>query len=140
MNQLLAQIQGLQDKVNPLNDAGDMTLVYCGSLASVRSRKPACPYRVSASCSTALHCTALFLAQICKHRLASFSRLLIVLAGANSSLSIEIVGDCLIFLPVGFALQPARVASYPDVYTLTDVHFCMSTFVHMSSNTKCRNA
>ena len=32
-----------------------MTLVYCGSVASVHSHKPASPSRVSASCSTPLH-------------------------------------------------------------------------------------
>ena len=43
------------------------------------------------------------------------SQLLIVLAGAISSLSIEVVGDCFIGLPTGLALQPARVISYPVV-------------------------
>ena len=58
------------------------------------------------------HCSALFLAQACKHRLASASRLLTVLAGAISSLSAEVVGDCPTGLLIGFALQPARIASY----------------------------
>ena len=34
---------------------GAMTLVYCSSLASVHSHKPASPSRVSAWCSTSLH-------------------------------------------------------------------------------------
>ena len=34
-----------------------MTLVYCGSLAYVRSRKPARPHRVSVSSPTSLHCS-----------------------------------------------------------------------------------
>ena len=38
------------------------------------------------------------------------------LAGAIS-LSIEAVGDCLIFLLIGLTLQPARVASYPVAVT-----------------------
>ena len=94
-----------------------MPPVYCGSIASVRSPTPACPYGVSASCSTALHCS-LFLVQAFKHRLASVSRLLTVLAGAISSLSIEVVEDCFIGLPIGLPLQPARVDSYP-VLSLT---------------------
>ena len=36
-----------------------VTLVYCGSFASVHSHKPACPYRVSASSPTSLHCSSL---------------------------------------------------------------------------------
>ena len=48
-----------------------MTLVYCGSLASVRSHKPASLSRVSASCSASLHMLFFFLAQVFKHRLAS---------------------------------------------------------------------
>ena len=47
-----------------------MTLVCCGSLASVLRHKPASPSRVSASCSALPHCS-FFLAQVCKHRLAS---------------------------------------------------------------------
>ena len=38
-------------------DSADMTLVYCGSLASVRSPKPVCPYRVLAPSPTSLHCS-----------------------------------------------------------------------------------
>ena len=34
-----------------------MTLVYCGSLASVHRHKPASPSDVSASCCTSLHCS-----------------------------------------------------------------------------------
>ena len=34
-----------------------VTPVYCGSLASVRSPKPACPYRVPASSPTSLRCS-----------------------------------------------------------------------------------
>ena len=34
-----------------------LTRVCCGSLASVRSPKPACPHRVSASSPTSLHCS-----------------------------------------------------------------------------------
>ena len=47
-----------------------MTPVYCGSLVSVRSPGPACPYRVPASSPTSLHCS-LLLDQGFKHRLAS---------------------------------------------------------------------
>ena len=36
-----------------------------------------------------------------------------VFAGAIASLSIGVVGNCLIGLLIGFALQPARVPSYP---------------------------
>ena len=96
---------------------GDMPPVYCGSIASVRSPTPACPYRVPASWPTSLHCS-LFLVQAFKHRLASVSRLLTVLAGAISSLSIEAAEDCFIRLPIGLPLQPARVNSYP-VLSLT---------------------
>ena len=71
--------------------AKNMPPVYCSSFASVHSHKPASPFRVFASRPTSLHCS-LFLAQVCKHRLASVSRLLTVLAGAISSLSIEVVG------------------------------------------------
>ena len=39
--------------------------------------------------------------------------LLTVLVGAISLLSSKVVEDCLIRLPIGFALQPARVVSYP---------------------------
>ena len=92
----------------------NMTPVYCGSLASLRSPKPACPFRVPASSPTSLHCS-LFLAQVCKHRLAIVSKILTVLAGAISSLSIEVVEDCLIGLPIECALQPARVISCPVV-------------------------
>ena len=53
--------------------------------------------------------------RVCKHRLASVPQLLTVLAGVISSLSIEVVGDCLTGLPIGFPLQPARVVSYPMV-------------------------
>ena len=73
-----------------------MTLVYCGSLASVHSHKPASPSCVSASCSTPVR-MLLFLAQVCKHCLASWS--------------IGVVGNCLIGLLIGFASQPARSAS-----------------------------
>ena len=73
-----------------------ITPVYCGSLASVRSPQPAYPYRVSG-----------FIAHV-KHRLASASRLLTVLAGAISTLSIEVVGDCPFVPPIGFAFQLAR--------------------------------
>ena len=38
-----------------------MTLVYCGSLASVHSHRPANPSRVSASCSTLLHMLSFWL-------------------------------------------------------------------------------
>ena len=61
------------------------------------------------------HCTVLVLVQVCKHRLASTCPLLTVLAGSISSLSIEAVEDCLIGLPIGLALQPARVpVAVPD--------------------------
>ena len=53
-----------------------------------------------------------------KHRLANVSQFLTVLAEAISSLSIEVVEDCLVALPIGLALQPARVISYP-VLSLT---------------------
>ena len=59
------------------------------------------------------HCVAFFFwrqPQVCKHRLASVSRLLTVLAGAISSFSFEVVGDCLIRPSIGLALQPTRVA------------------------------
>ena len=54
-----------------------------------------------------------FHAQVCKHRFASVSRLLTVLAGPISSLSMEVVEVCLVGLPIGLALQPARVISFP---------------------------
>ena len=53
-----------------------------------------------------------------KHRLASVSQFLTVLAGAISSLSIEVVEDCLVALPIGLAHQPARIISCP-VLSLT---------------------
>ena len=46
---------------------------------------------------------AFLLAQVCKHRLAS----------VFTWLSIGVVGNCLIGLLIGFALQPGRVPSYP---------------------------
>ena len=61
--------------------------------------------------------TALFLAHVCKHRLARVFQLLTVLAGAISLLSMEVVRDCFIFLPSGMALQPARVASFSVAVT-----------------------
>ena len=82
----------------------------------MRSPKPACLHHVSGFI-VLRHCTALFLAQVCMHRLASVSRLLTVLARAISWLSIEVVGDCFIFLPRGIALQPARVVSFPAAVT-----------------------
>ena len=54
-----------------------------------------------------------FHAQVCKHRFASVCRLLTVLAGPISSLSMEVVEVCLVGLPIGLALQPARVISFP---------------------------
>ena len=50
-----------------------------------------------------------------KRRLASVSQLWTLLAGAISSLSIEVVEDSLIGLPIVLALQPARVISFPVV-------------------------
>ena len=48
----------IQTKQKPLRICStNMTLVYCGSLASVHSHKPARPSRVSASCPTSLHCS-----------------------------------------------------------------------------------
>ena len=67
-------------------------------------------------------CTALFfLAQVCKHRLASLlpTLCLSVFAGAITSLSIGVVGNCFIGLMFGFALQPACVPSYPVLVTPT---------------------
>ena len=55
-------------------------------------------------------CTALlFWFQVCKHRLA----------GAFTSLSIGVAGNCFIGLLIGFALQPVRVPSYPVLVTPT---------------------
>ena len=88
------------------------TLVFCGSLASLYSYKPASPSPVSASCSTSLR--AHFLAQVCKHRLATvLPAFLTVLARirAITSLSIGAVGNCLVVRLVGYAPQPARVPS-----------------------------
>ena len=62
------------------------------------------------------------MAQTCKHRLASVSRLLTVLAGAISSLSIEVVGNCLIGLLIGFAFQPERVPSHSALVVRTREH------------------
>ena len=78
----------------------DVTPVYCGSLASVRSPKSTCPHRVPASSPTSLNCS-LFPTQVCKHRLACvFPTPLAIFAGAISSLSIEVVEDCFIELAV----------------------------------------
>ena len=57
------------------------------------------------------HRSALVVAQVCKHRLASVFLTPDCLAGAITSLSIGVVGNCLIGLLIGFALQPARVPS-----------------------------
>ena len=45
------------------------------------------------------------------------SRLLTLLAGAISSLSIEVVGDRPVGPPIGFVLEPARVASHAVAVT-----------------------
>ena len=91
----------------------DVTFVYCGSLASVHSHKPASPSRVSASCPLR-RCTCSFSgsslqAQPCERVAYSLS----ALAGAMTSLSIGVVGNSLIGLMNRFALQPARVPSGP---------------------------
>ena len=87
-----------------------MTLVYYGSLASVHSRKPASPSRVSSSCSSPLHILFFWL-KSASTDVRACCQLLIVLAGAITSLSIGVVGNCLICPLIGFALQPARVPS-----------------------------
>ena len=89
-----------------------MTLVYCGSLASVHSHKPGSPSRVSASCPTLLHCFfsgSSPQAPSCERVANSLS----VLAGAITSLSIGVAGNSLIGLLIGFALQPLQVPSFP---------------------------
>ena len=80
-------------------------LCVFGSLASVHSH-------VTRVCIV-FHAIAyaIFLAQVCKHRLASVLPTLIVLARSITSLSIGVVGNCLIGLLIGFASQPARVPS-----------------------------
>ena len=70
-----------------------MTLVHCGSLASVHSHKPASPSRVSASFLTSSHCSS-YLAQLCKHRLASvLPTSLTILARIGAILSVSSLPD-----------------------------------------------
>ena len=90
-----------------------MTLVCCGSLAAVHGLVPA-KIALSASCPTSLHLLFFWLKSA-----SSVSR-----ACPDSSdrawsdlvaVDLKTVEDCLIRLPIGFALQPARVVSYPAV-------------------------
>ena len=85
-----------------------MTLVYCGSLASVHGLVPACPSRMF--CVSAY---AIFLAQIYKHSLAS---VLPTLSNWSCRSDLVVVSqsceDCLIELPIGITLQPASVVSH----------------------------
>ena len=83
-------------------------------LTSVHSRKPASPSRVSASCSTSLHMLSFWLQSARTILRALLPTPLTVPAriGAITSLSIRAVGNCLVVLLVGCALQPARVPSY----------------------------
>ena len=88
-----------------------ITLVYCGS---VRAR-PCAHMSVSRVCIT-FHATVYALFSGSCLQVPSCERVansLSVPAGALSSLSVEVVEYCLIALPIGFALQSARVVSYP---------------------------
>ena len=87
-----------------------MTLVYCGSLASVHSHKAASPSRVSPSRHFTVSFSGSSLQAPSCERVA---RSLSVPAGTITSLSLGVVGDCLIGLLIGHALQPARVPSNP---------------------------
>ena len=79
-----------------------LTLVYCGSLPSVH----ACLHRAPRYCICSFSGSSLQ-APSCER-----DSLLTVLAGAITSLSIGVVGNCLIGLLIGFALQPAPMLSY----------------------------
>ena len=96
------------------------TPLYCKSLTSVRSPKPAYPYRVS---GFIVHVAALLFLWLkpASTVMRACPDSLSVLARAISSLSIEVVGDWPIGSLIGFAFQPARVPSYPVAVTPTRV-------------------
>ena len=58
---------------------------------------------------------AIFLAQVCKHSLTSELPTPLDWSCTTDLVVIgqKVVEDCLIGLPIGFALQPARVVSHP---------------------------
>ena len=85
--------------------------LYCGSLASVRSHKPASPSRVSASRSASLHMLFFWL-KSASTGLRACCQLFDCLCEPTTSFSIGAVGNCLVVLLVGFALKPACVPSY----------------------------
>ena len=78
-----------------------MTLVNCGSLASGHSHIASTSVT---QCLHRRHRLCYFLAQVCKHSLASVLPI--------TSLSIGVVGNCLIGPLIGIALQPSPVPSY----------------------------
>ena len=88
-----------------------MTLVFFGSLASVRSPETVFPHRLS---GFIVHVAALlfFLLKLASTVLRACPDSGLFLLGAISSFSIEVVGDCPIVPPTGFAFKPARVASH----------------------------
>ena len=76
----------------------------------MQCHKPASPNRVPASCPTSLHMIIFWLksASTVSRALLPIPSTVLARMGAITSVSIGAVGNCLVVLLVGYALQPAR--------------------------------